>query len=141
MNCFLTLRWFSINHMTPMLMLVPEISGLILRWPYQCHLVHHLFFSKIPHYNLINATKAIKPYKKQHNRNHASYSFLLFGVLGLLNTICCSGFAVCFNVLCLLMYWGIVLEIVMSLILFNQFSDSLYFVFTCLLFVLCFGGL
>lgn len=32
-----------------------------------CHLIHHLFFTKIPHYNLPNATIALKKYLKDYN--------------------------------------------------------------------------
>jgi len=32
-----------------------------------CHVVHHLFFTKIPHYNLPIATKALKNYLKEND--------------------------------------------------------------------------
>mmetsp|Transcript_20941 Transcript_20941/g.30185 ORF Transcript_20941/g.30185 Transcript_20941/m.30185 type:complete len:378 (-) Transcript_20941:159-1292(-) len=34
------------------------------------HVVHHLFFTKIPHYNLYRATEAMKSYLKENNLEH-----------------------------------------------------------------------
>lgn len=35
-----------------------------------CHVIHHLFFTKIPHYNLYRATEAMKEYLKENNLIH-----------------------------------------------------------------------
>lgn len=34
------------------------------------HVVHHLFFTKIPHYNLPMATQALKKYLSENNLSH-----------------------------------------------------------------------
>jgi omega-3 fatty acid desaturase (delta-15 desaturase) len=46
-----------------------------------CHVVHHLFFTKIPHYHLPLATKALKAYLKENNlsdvyKSESTYDFM-----------------------------------------------------------------
>jgi hypothetical protein len=47
-----------------------------------CHLVHHLFFTQIPHYNLRKATDHIAPLLKQHGvyklTDHTTYPVISY---------------------------------------------------------------